>query len=335
MILLDQRVLGFGQNIDQGLFVEVLEGGDDRKPADELRDQAVLEQVLGLYFAQNLALAAVVEGPHVGAETDRGAPAARRDDLFKSGKGAAADEQDIGGVHLQELLLRVLAAALRRNARDRALHDLEQRLLHPFAGDVAGDRGIVGFAGNLIDLVDVDDAALRAFDVVVGGLKKLEDDVLDVFADVAGLGQRRRVGHGERHIEDARERLGEQRLAAAGRSDQQDVRLRQLDIVVLGAVVQALVVVMNRDRKNALGVILADDVVVQDLADFARGRNAVAGFDQAALVLLADDVHAQLDALIADEDRRSRDKLANLMLALAAERAVEGIFGIAAAGFAH
>src|SRR3546814_3600326 len=52
-------------------------------------------------------------------------------------------EQDIGGVDLQELLLRMLAAALRRHRGDGAFHDLQQRLLHALARHVAGDRGVV------------------------------------------------------------------------------------------------------------------------------------------------------------------------------------------------
>jgi hypothetical protein len=115
--------------------------------------------------------------------------------------------------------------------------------------------GIVGLAADLVDLVDVDDAALRPLDVVVGGLQQLQDDVLDVLADIAGFGQRRGVRHREGHVDDARQRLREQRLAAAGRADQQDVRLRQLDVVVLGGVVQALVVVVHGDREHALGVV--------------------------------------------------------------------------------
>jgi hypothetical protein len=75
---------------------------------------------------------------------------------------AAAHEQDVRSVDLQEFLLRVLAAALRRHRGDCALNDLEQRLLHALAGHVAGDRRIVGLAADLVDLVDVDDAALRA-----------------------------------------------------------------------------------------------------------------------------------------------------------------------------
>jgi hypothetical protein len=79
---------------------------------------------------------------------------------------AAADEQDVRRVDLQELLLRVLAAALGRHVGDRALEDLQQGLLHALARDVAGDGGVVALARDLVDLVDVDDAALRALDVV-------------------------------------------------------------------------------------------------------------------------------------------------------------------------
>src|SRR4029078_1741274 len=98
---------------------------------------------------------------------DRGALPPLRGDLFQPGDRAAADEQDVGGVDLQKLLLRVLAAALRRNAGDGALDDLEQRLLHAFARDIARDRRVVALARDLVDLVDVDDAALRLLDVVI------------------------------------------------------------------------------------------------------------------------------------------------------------------------
>ena len=115
-------------------------------------------------------------------------------------------------------------------------------------------EGLSDLRRDLVDLVDVDDAALRPFDVVFGGLQQLEDDVLDVLAHIAGFGQRGGIGHGEGHVEDARQRLGQQRLAAAGRADQQDVRLRQFDVASFDAVVQPLVVVVHRDRQHALGV---------------------------------------------------------------------------------
>ena len=58
-------------------------------------------------------------------------------DLVHAVERAAADEEDVRRIHLDKLLLRVLASALGRDIRDRALEELEQRLLHALAGDVA------------------------------------------------------------------------------------------------------------------------------------------------------------------------------------------------------
>ena len=161
----------------------------------------------------------------------------------------------------------------------RALQDLQQRLLDALAGDVAGDRRVLALAGDLVDLVDVDDAGLGLLDVVVGRLDQLEQDVLDVLTDVAGLGQRGGVGDRERDVQHPGQRLGEVGLAAAGRADQQDVRLGQLDGLVLGvpagaraalAVADPLVVVVDRHRERLLGLVLADDVRVEELVDLPR-----------------------------------------------------------------
>ena len=255
--------------------------------------------------------------------------------LSSPAKAPPHDEQDVGRVDLQEFLLRMLAPALRRHGGNGAFHDLEQRLLHALARHVAGDRRVVGLAADLVDFVDIDDAALRPLDIVVGDLQQLEDDVLDVLADIAGFGQRRGVGHGEGHVEDARQRLGQQRLAAARGADQHDVRFGQFDVAVLAGGVDALVVVVDRDREHLLGVALADHIIVEDLEDLRRRGHAVARLHEGGLVLLADDLHAQFDAFIADEHRRARNQLADLVLALAAEGAVQRVLGLAAAGLTH
>src|SRR5262249_8442789 len=152
--------------LERGL-VEVLERGHDGQTANEFRDQAIFQQVLWLDLTEDFAGLAVLRRQDLGAEADRGRPSARRDDLLEPIKGAAAHEQDVGGVDLQEFLLRMLASALRRHRRDGAFHDLEQRLLYALARDVAGDRWAVGLTADLVDLVDVDDAALGALDIVV------------------------------------------------------------------------------------------------------------------------------------------------------------------------
>src|SRR5581483_11478827 len=150
-------------------------------------------------------------------------------DLLEADKSAAHNEEDVGRVDGREFLVRVLASTLRRNVGDGALEDLEQRLLHAFTADVAGDGGVLVLAADLVDFVDVDDAGLGAGDVAVGGLEQLEDDVLDVFTDVAGFGQRGGVHDGEGNIEHLREGLRQQRFSGAGGTDEQDVGFLELD----------------------------------------------------------------------------------------------------------
>ena len=214
---------------------------------------------------------------HVGLEAERLLADAPLDQLVETDERAAADEEDVGRVDLEELLVRVLAAALRRHVGDRAFEDLQQRLLDAFARDVAGDRRVLVLAADLVDLVDVDDALLALLDVAAGGLQQLEDDVLDVLADIARLGERGGVDDREGHRQQLGERLREQRLAGAGGADQQDVRFRELDVVAAARLLldlDPLVVVVDRDGELLLGPFLADDVLVEELLDLLRRRAA-------------------------------------------------------------
>src|ERR671910_2848515 len=216
VVLLDQRVARLGEDPDQSVAVERADRGDDRQPADELRDQAELQQVLWHDLAEPVGAVAFGLAADLGAEAQAMSAYSVLDDLFQPGEGAAHDEQHVRRVDLDELLVRVLAPTLGRHRGGGALEDLQQRLLDALAGHVARDRRVVRLAGDLVDLVDVDDPRLGLLDVVIGGLDELEEDVLDVLADVARLGQRRGVGDGERDVEHLGEGLREQRLAAAG-----------------------------------------------------------------------------------------------------------------------
>ena len=92
------------------------------------------------------------------------------DDGSQTIEGAATDEKDVGGIDLDEFLMGMLAAALRGNGSDGTLQDLQQSLLHAFTAYIAGDGGVLALAGNLVDLVDVDDAALSQLDIIIGVL---------------------------------------------------------------------------------------------------------------------------------------------------------------------
>ena len=180
----------------------------------------------------------------VSAEAQTALAHAAAHDLLDAVERARADEQDVGRVDLDQLLLRAIARAVGRDRRLLAFENLEQRLLHAFARHVAGDRRSAALARDLVDLVDADDAAAGLLGVVAGVAVQRLDDAVDVFADVAGLGQRGRVRHRERHVQLLGQRLHEQRLPAAGRSEQQDVALLNLDLARLAVLADALVVVV-------------------------------------------------------------------------------------------
>src|SRR4029077_10870927 len=156
-------------------------------------------------------------------KTKRVAASALFDNFFEANKGTSANEQDVRGVHRSELLVWVLAASLRRDIGNGALKNLQQRLLHALATHIARNRRVLVLFGNLIDLVDVDNALLGLLNIAIGGLQQLKDNVFDVLAHLAGFGQGCGVHNRERHIQHARERLRQKRLARARWTDQKNV----------------------------------------------------------------------------------------------------------------
>ena len=115
--------------------------------------------------------------------------------------------------------MRMLAPALRRNIAGTTFENFQQRLLHPLAAHVARDRNVVRFTPDFVDLVNVNDADLRAFHVVVRILQQTQNDVFNVFAHVARFSQGCRIGNAKWDIENFCERFRQQSFARSGRSD--------------------------------------------------------------------------------------------------------------------
>src|SRR5262249_17350838 len=183
---------------------------------------------------------------------------------------------------------------------------LQQGLLYAFAGDVTGNRRIFVLATDLIDLIYVNDAGLGATHIAIGRLQQLEDDVLNVFADVACLSESGSVNDGEGNIEHLGQRLCQERLAGTGWPYQQNVALGKLHLAVALAIhVDALVVVVDRDRQLLFGLFLADHILVEEYLDLLRFRQVIRGSARTRLgaVVFQDGV-ANCYALIADVGTR-------------------------------
>ena len=132
--------------MNQGFLGQFGQGGDYGHAPDQFRDQAKLDQVFGLHLAKHLCQAALFFAFDRSAKANARCFSAVFNDFFNARKSTAADEQNVRGVDLQEVLIRMLAAALGRDAGHRAFNQFQQGLLHTFAGHVTGDRGVVGLA---------------------------------------------------------------------------------------------------------------------------------------------------------------------------------------------
>src|SRR5215469_100133 len=178
------------------------------------------------------------------------------DDLFEADESPAANEQDLFGIHLDIFLMRVFTASLRRNVAAATLKNLQQSLLNALSGYISGDTYVVCFPTDFVDLVDVNNADFRPFDVVIGVLKQTQDDVFYILTNVAGLGQSRCIGNAKGYVENLGKRTRQERLARSGRSYKEDVALFNLhvhvwihrQILCAASLKDAFVIVMNRNR---------------------------------------------------------------------------------------
>src|SRR6184192_3854736 len=126
------------------------------EPAEQLREHAVLDELL--HAQAQIALPSAL-----GPEADLLVHLR----LVQIGEGAGADEEDVVGVHLDEIVLVPVLGDVERHEDLAAFEELEERLLNAFAADVAA-AGAGAQASraprDLVDLVDEDDPALGRVD---------------------------------------------------------------------------------------------------------------------------------------------------------------------------
>ena len=98
LVLLDERVLRFGEDADERVLIERLQADDHRQAADEFGDEAEFEQVVVgdvRACSSSLRCGAAEAALGLEAEADVVAGEALFDVVFEAFEGAAADEQDV------------------------------------------------------------------------------------------------------------------------------------------------------------------------------------------------------------------------------------------------
>lgn len=113
MVLLAERVFRLRQDAHQIVLVKPAQGRDDRQAAHKLRNNAELQQIVRLHELEELSDVVVALALDRRVEAHGRGIGALLNDLVKPVERAAADEENVGRVDLNELLLRVLASALR------------------------------------------------------------------------------------------------------------------------------------------------------------------------------------------------------------------------------
>ena len=126
--MLQNGILRLGKNTEKRILVQAVKICHDRQTSDDFRDKAIGFQVLGSHVAKEIVLVHFLlfrcrKTDYLGIET-------LRDTTLDSLEGTAADEQDVLGIDMNELLLRMLAASLRRDIDDTSFQKFQQCLLH-------------------------------------------------------------------------------------------------------------------------------------------------------------------------------------------------------------
>ena len=146
------------------------------------------------------------------------------------------------------------------------LHGLEQCTLYAGTGYIGTDQIATG--GDFVNFIDVDNAVLRKFNIVVRFSNQIPHKILDIAADITGFAEFGGIPFDKRHADFVGNQLNDIGFAHTGRTDHEHIVFDATDhgTNAMGAFLQALdTIEMGADLggQNGLGIILFDHILVQ------------------------------------------------------------------------
>src|SRR6185312_6095262 len=114
-----------------------IERADNGQSSDEFGNHPESEQIFRFYMPNRLFSQCLLNFQCGTAEPHHLLADAFLNNFIETHERAAANEQNLLGIDLDIFLMRMFASTLWRNIACAALQDLQQSLLHSFAGDIA------------------------------------------------------------------------------------------------------------------------------------------------------------------------------------------------------
>ena len=206
-----------------------------RQSPDELRFQPIFDKIPSRHRREDFS---AIGGNGFAAKADIRLPQTSLDLILQPIKSAAANEQNMAGIN--DLFLRLPSALKLQSGLKlrlkvhripqrhfRFFHQFQERGLDSAPADVA--TGDICAGGDLVDLIDVNNAILRNFDVPVRFLHESANEILDISSDVPGFTEFRRISFDKRNTDQVGDMLDQVGLSNPGRSKQQNVSLAVFD----------------------------------------------------------------------------------------------------------
>ena len=168
-ILLDQRMLGCGENIHEFALTQCMCGGEHGKSRDEFGNQSEIQQITRFRDLKQITGCFFATVSNARTESDGRFGHTSFYDFLKTRKGTTRNEENICRIDRNEITSRILSSSFLRNVHDRTLKNLQQCLLYTLTRDVTRDAGRSALSRDLVDFIDVHDTSLCALDIEVGG----------------------------------------------------------------------------------------------------------------------------------------------------------------------
>ncbi len=209
------------------------------------------------------------------------------------------------------------------NVHYGTFQQFEQTLLNSFTRHITGNRGVIAFSGNLVNLVNKHNAPFGSLYIVVGSLQKAGKYAFDILANVTSLSQDSSINDGKGNMKHAGNGTGKKSLTGTCFSHKQDIGFFDFHLIVSGGLHQALVVVVHGHRKEFLGLILPHHVLIKKSLDLGRchqfnaikvetalllellSQNAMSLFDTAVTYMTCNPCNQKVSLLPAPSTKRT------------------------------